>query len=426
MMKRRMLAVAVLMAGVLTFAGCGNSNSNVAEVDTASVESTVVPADKSSVAAPAESGVAAAGTESDSVAADTESVPTESSVAAPAEPGSNWEGENIVFRSRFGYEIQIPAAWGGKYVAEDEYGGDGFYVSDLQVVGHSGMLMTIMKGSPADIGETSALIQELPALADGTTFYAIIPQNKPYEETEENEALYTSLSQYVPEILQTFGDPKEEVTPEPTAVPADESTVAAADESSVSAESETTESGAAESTVPAEGQEPKSEEAIEAEVTESPEPTKKPLAPGSNTKYLNDPLNPATENVIETENEDGTYYYESNIGYNNGVTAMVRNQCLKNPNGLLTGADLAREVVNNVYENEDTSVTYSEEYSGALGYPSYLCTWTYGGGARKVEGVVVEAGSYVYVYTTDMQADVYEYYQNGFHSMFTTLTLENK
>ena len=426
MMKRRMLAVAVLMAGVLTFAGCGNSNSSVAEVDTASVESTVVPADKSSVAAPAESGVAAAGTESGSLAADTESVPTESSVAATAEPGSNWEGENIVFRSRFGYEIQIPAAWGGKYVAEDEYGGDGFYVSDLQVVGHSGMLMTIMKGSPEDIGETSALIQELPALADGTTFYAIIPQNKPYEETEENEALYTSLAQYVPEILQTFGDPKEEVTPEPTAVPADESTVAAADESTVSAESESTESGTAESTVPAEEQESKAEEAIEAEVTESPEPTKKPLAPGSNTKYLNDPLNPATENVIETENEDGTYYYESNIGYNNGVTAMVRNQCLKNPNGLLTGADLAREVVNNVYENEDTSVTYSEGYSGALGYPSYLCTWTYGGGARKVEGVVVEAGSYVYVYTTDMQADVYDYYQNGFHSMFTTLTLENK
>ena len=217
-----MLAVAVLMAGVLTFAGCGNSGNNTAETDTASVESQVVPADKSSVAAPAESGVAAVSTESDSIAADTESVPTESA----AEPGSNWEGENIVFRSRFGYEIQIPAAWGGKYVAEDEYGGDGFYVSDLQVVGHSGMLMTIMKGSPSDIGETSALLQELPALADGTTFYAIIPQNKPYEETEENEALYTSLSQYVPEILQTFGDPKEEeVTPEPTAVPADESTV---------------------------------------------------------------------------------------------------------------------------------------------------------------------------------------------------------
>ena len=422
MMKKRMLAVAVLMAGVLTFAGCGNSGSNVAEADTAAVESQVVPADKSSVAAPAESGVAAVSTESDSIAADTESIPTESSVAAPAEPGSNWEGENIVFRSRFGYEIQIPAAWGGKYVAEDEYGGDGFYVSDLQVVGHSGMLMTIMKGSPSDIGETSALLQELPPLADGTTFYAIIPQNKPYEETEENEALYTSLSQYVPEILQTFGDPKEEeVTPEPTAVPADESTVAAADESSVSAESETTES-----TVAAEGQESKPEEAIEAEVTQSPEPTKKPLAPGSNTKYLSDPLNPATENVIETENEDGTYYYESNIGYNNGVTAMVRNQCLKNPNGLLTGADLAREVVNNVYENENTSVTYSEGYSGALGYPSYLCTWTYGTGSRKVEGVVVEAGSYVYVYTTDMQADVYDYYQNGFHSMFMTLTLENK
>jgi len=327
-----------------------------------------------------------------------------------------------VFRSRFGYEIQIPAAWGGKYVAEDEYGGDGFYVSDLQVVGHSGMLMTIMKGSPSDIGETSALIQELPALADGTTFYAIIPQNKPYEETEENEALYTSLSQYIPEILQTFGDPKEEeVTPEPTEAPADESNVAAADESSVAAASETTESA-----VPAEEQESKPDKAIEAEVTESPEPTKKPLAPGSNTKYLSDPLNPATENVIENDNDDGTYYYESNIGYNNGVTAMVRNQCLRNPNGLLTGADLAREVVNNVYENENTSVTYSEGYSGALGYPSYLCTWTYGGGARKVEGVVVEAGSYVYVYTTDMQSDVYDYYQNGFHSMFTTLTLENK
>lgn len=426
MMKKRMLAVAVLMAGVLTFAGCGNSGNNTAETDTASVESQVVPADKSSVAAPAESGVAAVSTESDSIAADTESVPTESSVAAAAEPGSNWEGENIVFRSRFGYEIQIPAAWGGKYVAEDEYGGDGFYVSDLQVVGHSGMLMTIMKGSPSDIGETSALLQELPALADGTTFYAIIPQNKPYEETEENEALYTSLSQYVPEILQTFGDPKEEeVTPEPTAVPADESTVAAADESSVAA-SQTTESAATESAVPAEEQESKPDEAIEAEVTESPEPTKKPLAPGSNTKYLSDPLNPATENVIENDNEDGTYYYESNIGYNNGVTAMVRNQCLRNPNGLLTGADLAREVVNNVYENENTSVTYSEGYSGALGYPSYLCTWTYGGGARKVEGVVVEAGSYVYVYTTDMQSDVYDYYQNGFHSMFTTLTLENK
>ena len=420
MMKKRMLA-AVLMAGVLTFAGCGNSGSNTAEVETAAVESQVVPADKSPVAAPVESGVAAVSTESDSIAADTESIPTESSVAAAAEPGSNWEGENIVFRSRFGYEIQIPAAWGGKYVAEDEYGGDGFYVSDLQVVGHSGMLMTIMKGSPSDIGETSALLQELPPLADGTTFYAIIPQNKPYEQTEENEALYTSLSQYVPEILQTFGDPKEEVTPEPTAVPADESTVAAADESSVASASETTESA-----VPAEEQESKPEDAIEAEVTESPEPTKKPLAPGSNTKYLNDPLNPATEKVIENENEDGTYYYESNIGYNNGVTAMVRNQCLKNPNGLLTGADLAREVVNNVYENENTSVTYSEGYSGALGYPSYLCTWTYGGGARKVEGVVVEAGSYVYVYTTDMQADVYEYYQNGFHSMFTTLTLENK
>ena len=422
MMNKRMLAVAVLMAGVLTFAGCGNSNSNTA-VDTASVESQVVPADKSTVAAPVESGVAAASTESDSIAADTESVPTESSVAAAAEPGSNWEGENIVFRSRFGYEIQIPAAWGGKYVAEEEYGGDGFYVSDLQVVGHSGMLMTIMKGSPSDIGETSALLQELPALADGTTFYAIIPQNKPYEQTEENEALYTSLSQYVPEILQTFGEPKEEVTPEPTAVPADESTVAAPDESSVAAPSETTESA-----VPAEEQESKPEDAIEAEITEgeNAEPTKKPLAPGSNTKYLRDPLNPATEKVIETENEDGTYYYESNIGYNNGVTAMVRNQCLRNPNGLLTGADLAREVVNNVYENENTSVTYSEGYSGALGYPSYLCTWTYGGGARKVEGVVVEAGSYVYVYTTDMQTDVYDYYQNGFHSMFTTLTLENK
>ena len=103
MMKRRMLAVAVLMAGVLTFAGCGNSNSNVAEVDSTAVESTVVPADKSSVAAPAESGVAAASTESDSIAADTESVPTESSVAEPAAPGSNWEGENILFRSRFGY-----------------------------------------------------------------------------------------------------------------------------------------------------------------------------------------------------------------------------------------------------------------------------------------------------------------------------------
>ena len=422
MMKKRILAVAVLMAGVLTFAGCGNSNSNAA-VDTASVESQVVPADKSTVAAPVESGVAAASTESDSIAADTESVPTESSVAAAAEPGSNWEGENIVFRSRFGYEIQIPAAWGGKYVAEEEYGGDGFYVSDLQVVGHSGMLMTIMKGSPSDIGETSALLQELPALADGTTFYAIIPQNKPYEQTEENEALYTSLSQYVPEILQTFGEPKEEVTPEPTEVPADESTVAAPDESSVAVPSETTESA-----VPAEEQESKPDEAIEAEITEgeNAEPTKKPLAPGSNTKYLSDPLNPATEKVTETENEDGTYYYESNIGYNNGVTAMVRNQCLRNPNGLLTGADLAREVVNNVYENENTSVTYSEGYSGALGYPSYLCTWTYGGGAHKVEGVVVEAGSYVYVYTTDMQSDVYDYYQNGFHSMFTTLTLENK
>ena len=180
-----------------------------------------------------------------------------------------------------------------------------------------------------------------------------------------------------------------------------------------------------ESSVAAEEQE-SGTEAIEAEITENVEPTKKPLAPGSNTKYLSDPLNPATENVIETDNEDGTYYYESNIGYNNGVTAMVRNQCLRNPNGLLTGADLAREVVNNVYENENTSVTYSEGYSGALGYPSYLCSWTYGGGARKVEGVVVEAGSYVYVYTTDMQSDVYEYYQNGFHSMFTTLTLENK
>ena len=94
MMNKRMLAVAVLMAGVLTFAGCGNSGNNTAETDTASVESQVVPVDKSSVAAPAESGVAAVSTESDSIAADTESVPTESSVAAAAEPGHGFQHQS--------------------------------------------------------------------------------------------------------------------------------------------------------------------------------------------------------------------------------------------------------------------------------------------------------------------------------------------
>lgn len=415
MMKKKMLTAAVVIAMAITCAACGNAGSNASVTESGvSAESQVVPADKGSVAAATESGIATA-TESGIAA---ESVPTDSSVAETAAPGSNWEGENIVFHSRFGYEIQLPAAWGGKYVQEEEYGGDGFYVEDLQVVGHSGMLMTIMKGSPEDLGETSALTQVLPALADGTTYYAIIPQNKPYEDTEENDALYTSLSQYIPEILMTFGDPKPaEETAESTEVPADDSTVAAVEEnpdsteSSIAAETESTEN-----------------EAIEAELTEGEvaEPTKKPLPAGSNTKYLRDPLNPATERVVETENEDGTYYYESHIGYNNGVSAMVRNQCIKNPDGLKTGADLAKEVINHVYENGDTSITYSETYSGALGYPSYLCSWTYGNSSRKVEGVVVEAGSYVYVYTTDMQADVYDYYQNGFHSMFTTLTLENK
>ncbi len=130
---------------------------------------------------------------------------TEETEALETQPGT-WEGENILFESDFGWSLELPACWEGRYEVITTADSETFCVSACADQNYSGTLFTVslMDSETADETEEIIPVARLAEREDGLCYLAVFPSDVPYDLEADSAAQYEEMHGDVESVLATF------------------------------------------------------------------------------------------------------------------------------------------------------------------------------------------------------------------------------
>lgn len=136
---------------------------------------------------------------------------------------------------------------------------------------------------------------------------------------------------------------------------------------------------------------------------------------------------------------DGTYYYETVLQDDTGMTVLTNQSMSLSENRLkavlgdrfgeeLEPEDMIPAFIASTYDYDENTVIDCEEgtkFTDKFGYPVYICSWTQGnaGDARQFVGMAVDAGDYMLLYTVDANAETYSTDPAFYNSMLDRLSV---